>query len=289
MKSLFSVFILLGNTLLLAEAPDVSSVAADLFIPEMTNASPSPGKRVQETTPGWKQTAVYHALYLPPDWTPEGRFPLIVEWTGNRYKSKSGDECRGTPEDAKLGFGLSGGQGCIWVSLPYLDGEGTHNTSNWWGTASSYDPQPTLAYCRATVRHLCENFGADPKRVVLAGFSRGAIACNYLGLYDEETARLWCAFVCYSHYDGVRPWVYPGSDRDSALARLKRLQGRPQFICGENTNAEETERYLSGIAEGNLGAFTFCNSGYRNHDDAWVLRPGQTRSQLRRWLEAVLK
>ena len=103
-----------------------------------------------------------------------------------------------------------------------------------------------LRYARATVRYVCENLGGDESRVVLAGFSRGAIAANFLGLHDDETARLWRAFVCYSQYDGVRSWPYPGSDRASALLRLRRLGGRPQFICGETTNADDTGRYCVG-------------------------------------------
>jgi hypothetical protein len=46
--------------------------------------------------------------------------------------------------------------------------------------------------------------------VFIAGFSRGAIACNFIGLRDDEIASLWCGFVVHSHYEGVRDW--PGSD-----------------------------------------------------------------------------
>ena len=44
---------------------------------------------------------------------------------------------------------------------------------------------------------------------------RGAIGCNYLGLYDDEIAELWKAMIPYSHYDGVRLWGYPKSDMAS--------------------------------------------------------------------------
>ena len=75
--------------------------------------------------------------------------------------------------------------------------------------------------------------GGDPERVLLVGFSRGAIGCNYLGLYDDEIAELWKAMIPYSHYDGVRLWGYPKSDMASARTRLKRLRDTPQLICHE--------------------------------------------------------
>ena len=53
------------------------------------------------------------------------------------------------------------------------------------------------------MRRVCEQYGGDRAAVILTGFSRGAIACNYLGLHNEEIAGLWRAFIPYSHYDGV--------------------------------------------------------------------------------------
>ncbi len=119
---------------------------------------------------------------------------------------------------------------------------------------------------------------------------RSALAANYLGLHDDATARLWRAFICYSHYDGVHTrWPYPGTDRASALSRLQRLGGRPQFICGEGANAAVTRRYLSEAGALEKGAFTILGTGFRNHNDAWVLRPGEARTRMREWLRAVLE
>ena len=266
-----------------AELPDISSVPADLVLPEATTGAPAPGKRVRHTLPSWSHTSVYHVLYLPTDWTPAQRYPVIVEWTGNRYQSPTGDECSGSPEDAKLGYGLSGGAGCVWLSLPYVNGTGTRNITTWWGDAPQYSPEPTLAYARSAVRFVCDTFGGDPERIVLAGFSRGAIACNYLGLHDDETARLWSGFVCYSHYDGVRKWPFPESDPESASARLNRLKGRPQFICAEGSGADDTRNYLAGIAGKSAAGMTFFSTGFKNHNDAWILRPSEARVRLREW------
>ena len=45
-------------------------------------------------------------------------------------------------------------------------------------------------------------YAGDPDRVVLVGWSRGAIACGAVGLYDDATSSLFKAFIPYSHLDG---------------------------------------------------------------------------------------
>ena len=127
--------------------------------------------------------------------------------------------------------------------------------------------------------------------MILVGFSRGAIACNFVGLHDDEIAKLWRAFVPYSHYDGVvTSWGYPHADRASALDRLKRLGDRPQFICAESggrASVEATRKYLEST--GIDAPFTFQDIGFRNHNDAWVLRPSPARDALRARLADVVK
>lgn len=261
-----------------AELPDIRSVPADLEVPALSEGEPAPGKQVKQGL---------HVLYLPTDWKPGVKMPVIVELAGNgNYSNKFGDVSKGIPEGSNLGYGLSGGKGFIWLCPPYLNGAGNEVAITWWGDKPTYDPQPTLKYLREAVANVCKHHGGDASKVVLCGFSRGAIACNYLGLYDDETAKLWCGFLAYSHYDGVKQWPYPNSDRASAFVRLKRLAGRPQFICGENTNAQETEKYLRPLLpEADL---TFMSTGFRNHNDAWTLRPSPARDKARAWLSKVV-
>ena len=92
-----------------------------------------------------------------------------------------------------------------------------------------------------------------------------------------------------SHYDGEREgWPYPKSDRAAAFRRLARLGGRPQFICYEGrAKVGRTQNYLNGTKAG--GDFTFNPIGFRNHNDAWVLRPGSARDRLRDWIKRVTK
>ena len=284
---------LLSQPVLAEPRPDISSVRPDLSLPKLTRGPAGPGRRVKEILAGYEKTELYHVTWLPTDWKPGQKYPVIIELAGNGpYKSPFGDISTGRPEGSKLGYGISGGRGYIWICLPFVNGAGTRITTRWWGTRPEYDPQPTLKYIKQAVPSLCQKHHGDPARVVLAGFSRGAIACNYIGLYDDEVARLWAALIPYSHYDGVfRRWGYPGADRASALARLKRLGNRPQFICHEGqgnpaTSLSATRQYLKST--GTKGRFTFQPTGFRNHNDAWALRPSAARKTLRAWLKRSL-
>lgn len=268
------------------EWPDISSVAPDLEIPPLSEGAPAAGQRVKLKVAPYDKSALYHVLYLPTDWQPGKKYPVLVEYAGNGgYKNEFGDISTGRPEDSKLGYGLSAGRDYLWICLPCLNNADNDLALQWWGDKPDYNPQPTLDYCRAALARACRDFGGDAQRVVLCGFSRGAIACNFLGLHDDETSSLWRAFFAYSHYDGVRKWPYPGSDRAAALLRLKRLVTRPQFICSEGDYSDETRRYLNENMPD--GAFTFASTGFRNHNDAWILRPCEARTRARRWLASL--
>jgi hypothetical protein len=285
----FVLCVLLAPSAVLGQVedwPDYRTVAADLQVPQMMKAEPAAGQRVRRNLPQY-ESKVYYALYLPSDWQPGQSYPVIVEYAGNGgYRDALGDECSGRPEDCNLGYGMSAGTRFIWICLPYLNDDGSDLALTWWGDAPGYDPQPTLKYCRGAVADVCANFSGDSERVILTGFSRGAIACNYLGLFDDETSRLWRAFVPCSHYDGVRRWPYLESDSAAAAMRLQRLQDRPQFICGERDQIEETRKYLASFEVKNV---IFASTGFRNHSDQWILRPSATRDRLRNWLDDVIR
>ena len=261
--------------------PDISTAKPDLTTPKMTEGEPAAGRRVRGTLPQYKGTGVYHALYLPTDWQGGRVYPVIVEYAGNGpYRNRYGDVCDGTVEGSNFGYGISGGKGYIWLCLPYVNTKAKRNQAQWWG-----DVEATVAYCKGAVAMVCKDYGGDAKKLVLVGFSRGAIACNYIGLHDDEIAALWRAFIPYSHYDGVRQWGYPASDRASALERLKRLKGRPQLIVHEGS-AEETARYIAST--GVKGDFTCIAGPFRNHNDRWAHRDTQHRRYMRQWLRRVL-
>lgn len=253
-----------------ASARDIDSLPPDLKTPAITDGKPAPGKRTRQFLKEYEGTGVFHALYLPADWKPGKKLPLIVEFTGNKYRSSLG-----IVEESDLGYGLTAGKGAIWVCVPYVNRKEMQNQPTWWG-----DVDATVDYCKQTVKLVCEEYGGDSDNVFIAGFSRGAIACNFIGLHDDEIASLWRGFICHSHYDGVRKWGYAGSDRQAAAERLKRLGNRPQFISHEN-NVQATQDYLSKAYP--KGNFTFLSIKGVSHTDTWVLRDVPERKQLRDW------
>ncbi len=275
------LMILTGSVARAKEPPDIRTVPQDLTTPRMTEEAPAPGKRVRQVASEYKGTKVYHTLYLPADWGKGKRYPVVVEYAGNGpYRNKYGDACTGKVEDCNLGYGISGGKGFIWVCLPYISKDHKRNQLQWWG-----DVKATVEYCKTVIPRICREYGGDASAVFLVGFSRGAIACNFIGLHDDQIASLWRGFICHSHYDGVRKWNYPGSDAKSAAQRLKRLKNRPQFISQE-VSVEQTKRYLKEASP--KGAFTFVALPYRNHTDSWVLRDTPERKAVRKWLQNVL-
>jgi hypothetical protein len=73
------------------------------------------------------------------------------------------------------------------------------------------------------------------------------------------------------------------------MQRLQRLGNCPQFICAEGQRdgqLQPTRMYLEQT--GVEGDFTFRTTGFRNHHDAWVLRPGKTRTEMRIWVTQKL-
>jgi len=277
-------------------------IQTDLAIPPLSTEGPSPGHRFLETAPEYQGSGVHHQVYLPPDWTPDWKhlkksWPVVVEYTGNYYPPSGST---GRVEDAALGLGLSGGK-AIWIVLPFVSADGTKNELMWWG-----DEQATVNYAKTNVPRLCETYGGDSERVVLCGFSRGAIAVNYIGLHDDEIARLWSGFMSHDHYDGVRAW--PGttwgapleSYQEAAGKRLARLQGRPVLIsqANETGGTPMIENYIGPRKR--LGKFTYLGFTMRKlfqqipnnlfqdpHTDRWMMIDSPERQKARAWFTSI--
>ena len=105
-----------------SEYPDIRSISPDLTTPAVTSEAAAAGRRVRQSIPEYEGTSVYHALYLPRGWSSPGRYPVIVEYAGNGgYRNQFDDVSEGTVEGSKLGYGISGGVGFIWLCLPYVN------------------------------------------------------------------------------------------------------------------------------------------------------------------------
>jgi len=267
-----------------------SAVSAEFLTPPpMTENAPAAGERVRQVAPEYDGTEVYHTLYLPSDWKPGRQYPVMVEYTGNHFPA-----CGSTGEvkDANLGYGLTGGEGFIWVSMPYIEEGGQANAIKWWG-----DRQLTVDYCKRNLPRICAEFGGDLENIFLCGFSRGSIALSYIGLADDEIAGLWKGFIGHDHFDGEKEWPYPASDRASALKRLQRLKGRPVLLTGAATRVKRNflEPHLD------LARFTFLDVRVAEiyeipegkvihpHTDHWMAKDSAERRQAWAWLQSVLE
>ncbi len=271
-------------------APSIGIHAADLVTPPMTHEAPAAGKRVWQQAPEYRGTNVYHSLYLPRNWIPGEKYPVLVEYTGNKFLPGRGS---GEVKDANLGYGISGGNQFIWIVMPYIAMDKECNTVKWWG-----DREATIRYCKQNIGHICKEFGGDLDNLLICGFSRGAIATSYIGLADDEIARLWKAVITHDHFDGVKQWPYPDSDRQSALHRLSRLQGRPVLVCGQRATAVRKE-FLAEYLK--LADFTFLDVPVHSiftipegpylhsHTDLWMHRPSSYRNHVRKWVQKVIQ
>lgn len=271
--------------------------AADLALPPLTEQGPQPGKRATVTAPEYAGTKVHHLIALPDDWTPDWkargkRWPVIAEYTGN-YFPTSGST--GEIEGAGLGYGIARGK-AIWVVLPYVAKDHLKNEITWWG-----DIDATVGYVKTNIPRICAEFGGDAKRVVLCGFSRGAIGVSFLGLHDDEIAKLWCGLWAHDHFDGVTAWNTPwGSPlvryREEAAVRLRRLQGRPVLIS-QAYPGNQTRDFVEPLAAKNVDYLTidmgalygkFPNDAVKHpHNDRWPLRDCAPTGVARAWFERV--
>jgi hypothetical protein len=283
--------------------------AADLPMPPLVEGPPAAGRRVTVTAPEYAGTQVRHLLALPDDWTPDWKtrgksWPVIAEYTGN-YFPTSGST--GEVEGAGLGYGVARGR-ALWVVLPYVAKDRRKNEVTWWG-----DVEATVGYAKTNLPRICAEFGGDAKRVVLCGFSRGAIGVSFLGLHDDEIAGLWCGLWAHDHFDGVLEWKGHawGSPlaryREEATVRLRRLGGRPLLVTQAGRIATgmpallpagaETKKFVTAVAPTNVEFLNvdmtalygpFPNPAVKHpHNDRWPLRDGPATASARAWFERV--
>ncbi|MEN9815605.1 MAG: hypothetical protein RLZZ412_1587 [Verrucomicrobiota bacterium] len=283
-------------------------LAADLPLPPLAEGPPAAGRRVAITAPEYAGTQVRHLLTLPADWTPDWKargksWPVIAEYTGN-YFPTSGST--GEVEGAGLGYGVARGR-ALWVVLPYVAKDRRKNEVTWWG-----DVEATVGYAKTNLPRICAEFGGDAKRVVLCGFSRGAIGVSFLGLHDDEIAGLWCGLWAHDHFDGVQAWSAPWGAplaryREEATVRLSRLGGRPLLITQAGRIATgmpallpagaETKKFVTAVAPKNVDYLTvdmtalygkFPNEAVKHpHNDRWPLRDGPASASARAWFDRV--
>lgn len=295
--------------------PDVdrTPILPGMKWPAIESGEAAPGKTVLEQLdiPPYAGSQLKHRLCLPSDWVRGRTYPVLIEYLGNTGTVLA---CAG------MGYGITGGKGFIMATLPYA-GKGLTDTAVWWG-----DVEETVAYAKLAVPAICRKWGGDPDRVILAGFSRGAIACNYIGLHDDEISRLWRGMIAVSHYDGLAvKWGMSSEEQARAPERLRRLGSRPQLVCAEyrlpsgrkdgkkdksdlmaligaypsiaqavqqlglvhQLDEEKTREFVAQHLPTNN--ITFLDLNYVNHSPNYFHHDIPERKAMRDWLQAVLQ
>ena len=160
------------------------------------------------------------------------------------------------------------------MSLPFVDRSAGVIAEGGWGV-----PDDTAAYAVAMVEHVVREFAADPANVVLTGFSRGALACGFIGLRDERIAALWKGFHACQHYDGDG---WNGATEAGALERARRFRGRAVFQT-DNSRAK-FQRVMDAMSV----PVTWADSGLGAHATAMFLDDRPSTQALRRWFNDLV-
>ena len=254
------------------EAPEWKRPPTRLDVPNVEDASPHPGHRVRYRLTG--DEAIYSVLQLPQDWTPGETYPLIVEYPGNIFLVPS---CysTGLPDQCVIGYGMTKGKGAICLGLPFVDLAAGAIAENGWGV-----PDDTANYAMRMIEEICTKFGGDRKNIVLTGFSRGAIACGFIGLRNDRIAALWKGFHACQHHDGDG---WNGASLEGALERAKRFRGKSVF---QTDNSPEK---FQPIMDAMQASATFVRSGLGAHATAMFLDDRPSTQELRAWFATLVR
>ena len=252
-----------------AEPPFVRP-AGRIETPPVEEGPPAAGLRVRHALAGDAGTGIHALLHLPEDWV-AGRhraYPVVVECPGNIF-FVPGCYSTGLPEQCVIGYGMTRGRGAIWVSVPFVDRAAGAIAENGWGS-----PDDSADYLRRMVEDVCGRFGGDGRCVVLTGFSRGAIACGFIGLRDDRVAALWRGLHCCQHFDGDG---WNGATLDGAIVRAGRFRGASVFHTDNDAAAVRPVTEALGVPT------TFVASGLGAHAVAMFLDDRESTRRLRAW------
>lgn len=250
-------------------APEWERPPGRISVPAVEDGPPAAGKRVRYRLPGDEKTGIYCVLNLPEDWQPKHKYPVIVEYPGNVFYAPV---CysTGRPEQCVMGYGMTKGRGAICIGMPFIDRAAGKIAENGWGNADD-----TAEYVMQTVTEVCDKFGGDGENVVLTGFSRGAIACGYIGLRNDDIAALWKGFHACQHYDGDG---WNGADLAGALERAARFKGQGVF------QTDNPQDRFQPVMDAMKTKVTWVQSGLHFHSTAMFLDDRPSTRQLREWL-----
>ena len=109
-----------------------------LEVPNVEFSKPKAGKRVAYNLN--EDSNLYSVLYLPKNYKPYKKYPVIVEFPGNIYYTNT-VYSTGKPEHCVIGYGITKGKDAIWVSMPFVDYKKDEIAVSGWG-----NPDDTADY-----------------------------------------------------------------------------------------------------------------------------------------------
>ena len=236
-----------------------------LTVPEIEEGIPEAGKRVKIYLSEYPEA--YYVLFLPYNFTDTAKLPIIFESPGNAYQEIS---------NGCLGYGISFGMDYICVSVPFIDTTG-HILRSGWGK----DPSSTVDFWLAVLNDLNARFRIDNDKIVLSGFSRGAVSTSYIGNYNDEISSKWAAYFAHSHFDGCCQTLLGNTDE-----RISRIQKKKVLISvGGDDTAKKCSRgsYERLLKEGY--DVTYIEVPDLNHSPFWILENSESAQKARNWLQ----
>ncbi|TYA78706.1 alpha/beta hydrolase family protein [Seonamhaeicola marinus] len=246
-----------------------------LDVPEMKIGLPKAGQRVQYKLDKDSLKDFYSVLYLPENWKANRlkKYPVIVEFPGNVFYVRN---CysTGRPEDCVIGYGMSKGKEAIWISMPFVDYKTNAIAENGWG-----HPDDTADYTIKMVQEVIAKFNGDKDNIIITGFSRGAIACGFIGLRNDTIASLWKGMHCCQHFDGDG---WGGATEVDAKARLNRLGAISVF----QTDNDKTK--LKNLLKEVNATVIYESSGLNAHACDMFLDNRASTQKLRQWFTTLI-
>ncbi len=250
------------------DAPEWKRPTGRIDVPAVEDAAPAPGKRVRHRLPGDEKSGIYSVLNLPEDWQRGRKYPVIVEYPGN-IMFATVCYSPGLPDQCVIGYGITKGKGAICLGMPFVDRATGKIAENAWGNADD-----TAEYVLRMVAEVCAKFGGDRENIVLTGFSRGAIACGYIGLRNEKIAALWKGFHACQHSDGAN---WNGATMAGAIERAARFKGQAVF------QTDNPQDKFQPVMDAMKTKVTWAQSGLHFHSTAMFLDDRPSTQQLREW------
>ena len=255
------------------DAPPWTRPEGRLNVPNVEENAPAPGKRVRYRLPIDGPAGLYCVLNLPENWNANTKHPVVVEFPGNLFFTQ-GCYSTGLPEQCVMGYGMTKGKDAICLGMPFVNRLSPRPVESGWGNADD-----TAQYAVQMVDEVCAKLGGDRQNIVLTGFSRGAIACGYIGLRNPQIASLWKGFHACQHYDGDG---WNGATMPGALERAARFQGQAVF---QTDNPESKFREVMKVMKTNV---TWVKSGLGAHSTAMFLDDRPSTQKLREWFSQLV-